>query len=60
MLRRHVLAAAVSGDIKSTLTNTVTDLPASEVGLRTTKIGTSNTGYQTSDRYAPAPCFQAI
>src|ERR1700742_693392 len=39
----------VSGDIKSTLTNTVTDISASQINIRLGKLGTSNTGYQTYD-----------
>jgi hypothetical protein len=40
----------VSGDIKSTLTNTVTDVSASQINIRLGKLGTGNTGYQTYDR----------
>jgi hypothetical protein len=39
----------VSGDIKSTLTNTVTDVSASQINIRLGKLGTGNTGYQTYD-----------
>lgn len=39
----------VSGDIKSTLTNTVTDVSASQINIRLGKLGTNNTGYQTYD-----------
>ena len=39
----------ISGDVKSTLTQTVTDVSASEIGIKTTKLGTSNSGYQTFD-----------
>jgi DUF3108-like len=39
----------VSGDVKSTLTNTVTDVSTSQINSRFGKLGTSNTGYQTYD-----------
>jgi hypothetical protein len=39
----------ISGDVKSTLTNIVTEVTDSQVGVRITKLGTSNTGYQTFD-----------
>lgn len=39
----------VSGDVKSTLTNTVTDVSASQINIRIGKLGTTNTGYQTYD-----------
>jgi hypothetical protein len=39
----------VSGDVKSTLTNTVTDVSPSQINIRLGKLGTSNTGYQTYD-----------
>jgi len=40
----------ISGDIKSTVTNTVTDVSASQIGVRINKLGTSDTGYQIFDR----------
>lgn len=54
----------ISGDVKSTLTHTVTDVSGSQIGVRITRPGTSNNGYQTFDhswnlmdsgvwRYAP-------
>lgn len=39
----------ISGDIKSTLTNTVTDVSASQINVTIAKLGTANTGYQTYD-----------
>jgi hypothetical protein len=39
----------VSGDVKSTLTNTVTDVSASQINIRVAKLGTTNTGYLTYD-----------
>jgi hypothetical protein len=40
----------ITGDIKSTITNTVTDVSASEIGIRSGQLGNSNSGYQTFDR----------
>jgi hypothetical protein len=40
----------ISGDVKSTLTYTVTDLSDKQIGIRITKLGTSNNGDQTFDR----------
>jgi hypothetical protein len=40
----------ITGDIKSTITNTVTDVSNSEIGTRITQLGNSNSGYQTFDR----------
>jgi len=40
----------ITGDIKSTITNTVTDVSNSEIGTRTALLGSPNTGYQTFDR----------
>src|SRR5579872_7481070 len=40
----------ISGDVKSTLTNIVTEVTDSQIGVRITRLGTSNTGYQTYDR----------
>ena len=40
----------ISGDVKSTLSQTVTDVSGSEIGIRNNSLGTSNTGYQTFDR----------
>lgn len=39
----------ISGDIKSTITNTVTDVSNSEIGTRIALLGNSNSGYQTFD-----------
>jgi hypothetical protein len=54
----------ITGDVKSTITNTVTDVSTSEISIRIALLGNSNTGYQTFDhswnlisngiwRYAP-------
>jgi hypothetical protein len=40
----------ITGDVKSTITNTVTDVSASEVSTRIAQLGNSNSGYQTFDR----------
>jgi hypothetical protein len=40
----------ITGDIKSTITNTVTDVSDSEISTRIAQLGNSNTGYQTFDR----------
>jgi hypothetical protein len=40
----------ITGDIKSTITNTVTDVSGSEVSIRIGQLGNSNTSYQTFDR----------
>jgi|SRR5450756_292417 len=40
----------ITGDVKSTITNTVTDVSASEINVRIAVLGNSNTGYQTFDR----------
>lgn len=40
----------ISGDVKSVLTNTVTDLADSQIGVRNTWAGHSGSGYQTFDR----------
>jgi hypothetical protein len=39
----------VSGDVKSVFTNTVTDVTDSEIGIRSTRTGSTNSGYQTYD-----------
>jgi len=39
----------ITGDVKSTITNTVTDVSASEVSTRIAQLGNSNAGYQTFD-----------
>lgn len=39
----------ISGDVKSVLTNTVTDLTDSQIGIRNTWAGHANSGYQTFD-----------
>jgi hypothetical protein len=40
----------ITGDVKSTITNTVTDVSGSEIATEVAQLGTSNTGYQTFDR----------
>jgi hypothetical protein len=40
----------VTGDVKSTITNTVTEVTASEISTRSGQLGTSNTGFQVYDR----------
>jgi hypothetical protein len=40
----------ITGDIKSTITNTVTDVSASEISIRVGVLGNSNSGYLTYDR----------
>ena len=39
----------ITGDVKSVLTNTVTDVTDSQVGVRIARIGNANSGYQTFD-----------
>jgi hypothetical protein len=39
----------ISGDVKSVLTHTVTDLTDSQIGVRIARIGNANSGYQTFD-----------
>jgi hypothetical protein len=40
----------ITGDLKSTITNTVTDVSGSEISTRIAALGNSNSGYQTFDR----------
>jgi hypothetical protein len=40
----------ITGELKSTITNTVTDVSDSEINVRVARLGNSNTGYQTFDR----------
>jgi len=40
----------ITGDVKSTITNTVTDVSASEISTRSALLGNPNSGYQTFDR----------
>jgi len=40
----------ITGDLKATTTNTVTDVSATEISVRLAVLGNSNTGYQTFDR----------
>jgi len=40
----------ITGEVKSTITNTVTDVSASEISTRIAQLGNSNSGYQTFDR----------
>jgi DUF3108-like len=39
----------ITGEVKSTITNTVTDVTASEIGVRIALLGKPNSGYQTFD-----------
>jgi hypothetical protein len=40
----------ITGDVKSVLTHTVTDLTDSQIGVRITRAGNANSGYQSFDR----------
>jgi hypothetical protein len=40
----------ITGEVKSTITNTVTDVSGSEVSTRLAQLGNSGSGYQTYDR----------
>ncbi len=40
----------ISGDVKSVLTHTVTDLTDSQIGISVTRAGNTSSGYQTYDR----------
>ena len=40
----------ISGEVKSTITNTVTDVSDSEISTRSALLGSPNFGYQTFDR----------
>jgi hypothetical protein len=40
----------ITGEVKSTITNTVTDVSDSEISIRIAQLGNSNAGYQTFDR----------
>ena len=40
----------ISGDVKSVLTDTVTDLTDSQIGISITRAGNTSSGYQTYDR----------
>lgn len=40
----------ITGELKSTITNTVTDVSASETSTRIAQLGNANAGYQTFDR----------
>lgn len=46
----YELRDEITGDIKSTLTNTVTDISANEVSIKLAQLGTANLGYLTFDR----------
>jgi hypothetical protein len=46
----YELRDEITGDIKSTITNTVTDVSAAEVSTRIAALGNSNAGYQNFDR----------
>jgi hypothetical protein len=40
----------ITGDLKSTLTQTVTDVSANDISIRVSWLGSANTGYYTYDR----------
>jgi hypothetical protein len=40
----------ITGEVKSTITNTVTDVSNSEISTRIAQLGNANAGYQTFDR----------
>ena len=40
----------ISGDLKSTLTHTITDVSPTEIGIRIATLGKSDVGYQAYDR----------
>jgi DUF3108-like len=46
----YELRDEITGEIKSTVTNTVTDVSNSEISIRIAQLGNSNSGYQTFDR----------
>ena len=46
----YELRDEISGDVKSTFTQTVTDVSSSEISIRATNLGNNNTGYLTYDR----------
>jgi hypothetical protein len=46
----YELRDEITGEVKSTITNTVTDVSASEISTRIALLGNSNSGYQTFDR----------
>jgi hypothetical protein len=46
----YELRDEITGDIKSTITNTVTDVSASEISTRVAVLGNANSGYQTFNR----------
>jgi hypothetical protein len=46
----YELRDEITGDIKSTITNTVTDVSDSEISTRFAVLGNPNAGYQTFDR----------
>ena len=40
----------ITGDVKSILTNTVTDVSGSQIGIKIARVGNGNSGYYTFDR----------
>jgi hypothetical protein len=46
----YELRDEITGEVKSTITNTVTDVSASEIGTRIGLLGNFNSGFQTFDR----------
>ena len=46
----YELRDEITGEVKSTVTSTVTDVSASEISTRSAQLGNNNFGYQTFDR----------
>ncbi len=46
----YELRDEITGEIKSTLTNTVTDVSANDISIKLAQLGTANLGYLTFDR----------
>jgi len=46
----YELRDEITGDVKSTITNTVTDVSATEIGVRVAALGNSSSGFQNFDR----------
>jgi hypothetical protein len=46
----YELRDEITGEVKSTLTNTVTDVSATDISIRTTALGNSGVGYVNYDR----------
>ncbi|WFU25044.1 hypothetical protein QA649_02000 [Bradyrhizobium sp. CB1717] len=46
----YELRDEITGDLKSTMTHTITDVTASEIGIRIALVGKNDTGFQTYNR----------